>query len=259
MEITLEQLLEGKGPRIKNNEYYPTKYYVEPFIERMKDFTNDFRIQVKLPDQITLTEDKTVNMEDITFNRVWIQAVLPEEFTFDNHDEVVGMIYGIDVRKPVVKLYRGGLNKACTNLCIFDANFVECQDFPPESAINFKSISYLMEQTNTLKVWLEKLHNTYFNCNDYNINESLGKWIRNSIDKSYDSGFGKVKIASSTPIDAYKLLFKDENSDYFVKGETTSMFNIYNAFTQLITHDKGRDIMNKCEKTLLLKRILDID
>ena len=37
------------------------------------------------------------------------------------------------------------------------------------------------------------------------------------------------------------------------------MFNIYNAFTQLITHDKGRDIMNKCEKTLLLKRILDID
>ena len=32
-------------------------------------------------------------------------------------DEVVGLVYGLDVRKPVVKIYRGGLNRACTNLC----------------------------------------------------------------------------------------------------------------------------------------------
>ena len=123
--------------------------------------------------------------------------------------------------------------------------------------ISFKE--YLMEQTNTLKVWLEKLHNTYFNCNDYNINESLGKWIRNTISDSYNSGFGKVKIASSIPIDVYKSLCVDENSPYYVGiDNSTDMFNIYNAFTQLITNDGGRDIINKCEKTLLLKSILDL-
>ena len=172
---------------------------------------------------------------------------------------MVGLVYGLDVRKPVVKLYRGGLNLACTNLCIFSPSFLNIQEINPGSAIDFKPIDYILEQTCDIKLWLDKLHNIKFECTPQNINNNLGKWIRNTISDSYNSGFGKVKIASSTPIDAYKLLFKDENSDYFVKGETTSMFNIYNAFTQLITHDKGRDIMNKCEKTLLLKRILDID
>ena len=36
------------------------------------------------------------------------------------------------------------------------------------------------------------------------------------------------------------------------------MFNVYNAFTELISNDKDKDIMNKVEKTLLLKRILDV-
>ena len=35
------------------------------------------------------------------------------------------------------------------------------------------------------------------------------------------------------------------------------MFNIYNAWTQVITNDK-RDIINKAEKTLLIGNILGI-
>ena len=40
MEITIDELLAGKGTRIKNNEYFPTAGYVEPFLERMYKFTN---------------------------------------------------------------------------------------------------------------------------------------------------------------------------------------------------------------------------
>ena len=65
-------------------------------------------------------------------------------------------------------------------------------------------------------------------------------------------------MATSSAIDAYKLLYEKEDSPYFVpKGTTTDMFNIYNAWTQVITDDK-KDIINKSEKTLLVGNILGI-
>ena len=79
MEITLDELLKGKGTIIKNKEYLSTEAYVTPFLERMSKFTNDFRVQVKLPDQVTLTKDNDVRLEDQTYNRVWIQGILPDE------------------------------------------------------------------------------------------------------------------------------------------------------------------------------------
>ena len=86
MELTLEEVLKGKATRIKNNEFFPTAAYVEPFIEKMSKFTSDFRIQAILPDQITKTDNGGIDYDDITYNRVWIQAVMPKEYSFDNHD-----------------------------------------------------------------------------------------------------------------------------------------------------------------------------
>ena len=120
MHVTLDQLLSGKATQIKDRNYFPTRAYVEPFLETMSKFTSDFRVQVKVPDQITRTVDGNVNTDDITYNRVLIEAVMPDEYAWDNHDEVIGFLYGLDVRKPIVKMYRGGLNRACTNLCVFD-------------------------------------------------------------------------------------------------------------------------------------------
>lgn len=256
MEITVNELLKGKATKIKKNEYLKTEAYVSPFLEKMSKFTNDFRIQVKLPDQITKTKDGDIDMDDVTYNRVWIQAVMPDEYTFDNHQEVVGMVYGLDTRKPVVKIYRGGLNMACTNLCVFNPSFLNVQDLEPEKAINFRCINTLMEQTNDLKVWLDKLHSTEFMLNPENINESMGKWINNCWDTAWNKGYGTVKVSDSLVLGASKLLFRDEDSDYFVGNDkSTDMFTVYNAFTQMITDDK-KDIMNKFEKTYLIKDIL---
>lgn len=259
MEITIPELLKGKATLIKDREYFETERYVAPFLERMSKFTDDFRVQVKLPDQITKTKDGGIDTDDITYNRVWIQAVMPQEYSFDNHDEVVGLIYGLDVRKPVVKIYRGGLNRACTNLCVFNPSFLNVQDLDPTKPINYKPVTTLMEQTNDIKVFLEKLHNTEFDRTDELIERNLGMWVRNSIGMSYDTGYGKVKLATSTPVDAYKLMFEDKKSDYYIKeDEPVNMFTVYNAFTQLISNDGGKDIMNKVEKTLLLKDILAV-
>lgn len=259
MELNLNELLKGKATVICGKEYLSAEAYAVPFLERMSKFTKDFRIQAKLPKQMSLTREKDLNAEDTVFNRVWIQAILPEEFSIDNHSEVIGMVYGLDTRKPVAKIYRGALNMACLNLCVFNQSFLNLQEIEPEKPLDFGCIQPLMEQTSTLKVWLDKLKSTEVPYDNRLINETLGMWVRETIACSYNTGFGKVKLSSNTAIDAYKLLYEKKDSPYFVgEGESTSMFNVYNAFTELISNADTRDIVNKVEKTLLLRNILHL-
>ena len=258
MELTLEQALAGKSTCIKGKEYLSTEAYITPFLDRMSKYTDNFIINGIQPDQITLTKDGDINLEDITWNRMWVQAVMPDDAGYDNHDRVVGMVYGLDVRKPVVKFYVGGLNKACCNLCIFSPSFLNVEELEPEKAINFKPIERILSQTDNVKAILEKLSNTEVEYNESIINENLGAWIRKTLNDSFTNQLSKVKLATSSAIDAYKLLYEKEDSPYFVpKGTTTDMFNIYNAWTQVITDDK-KDIINKAEKTLLVGNILGL-
>ena len=140
MELTLEQLLQGKATKIKDKEFFTTKAYVEPFLERMSKFTKNFIINAKPADQVSLTPNGDINFEDVVFNRVWIQAILPDEYAYDNHKRVVSMLYALDSRKPVVKLYTGALNMACLNLCVFNPEALSVAELEPETAINYSFI-----------------------------------------------------------------------------------------------------------------------
>lgn len=254
MEITLNELLQGNATTIKNKEYFPTRAYVEPFLERMSKYTDNFKVQVKLPDQLALDEDNPINI----YNRVVVQAVLPNDLVVDNHSQVVGMVYGLDVRKPVIKFYSGALDSVCTNLCVFSPDQLSCSALEPETAINYKPINNIMDSIEDTVKFIQKLKSTKFDCSYENTSKNLGNWIKQCINVSYDNGFGKVKIAATTPIDAYKLLFEDPDSRYLVKDGITDMYNVYGAFTQIFTDSMKRDIMNVCEKTLLVKQILNI-
>lgn len=256
MEVTLNQLLEGKATRIKNKDYAPTRSYVEPFLERMSKITNDFRVQVKLPDQVTCTSGEGERHDDITYNRVLIQAVLPNKF--DNHQEVIGMVYGLDVRKPLIKIYRGAINCACTNLCIFDPSFLNVQFIEQGKGISYKPVEYLMERESDMQLMLETLHNTEWNGSVQNIESNLGRWIRSALLSEYENGYGKIKLGTDIVIKAYSSMFVDQESPYYIgEGNNVDMFTVYNAFTELISNDNGKDIMNKCEKTILLRQILN--
>lgn len=256
MVLTIDELLKGKATKIKNKEYFSTEQYITPFLEKMSKFTDNFLVQAKLPDQISYTQDGEINTDDLVYNRVWIQAVLPYDIAFDNHKQTVGLVYGLDVRKPVVKLYKGGLNMACTNLCVFSPEYLNIQELAPETPIDYRPVKYIMDQTLDIANTLKKLQSIEIPYIEQDIDENLGHWIREAMKLSYDNGFGKVKIASTLPIDAYKLLYEKKDSPYYVqKGHNCTMFDVYNAMTQVITDDT-RDIVNKVEKTLLLKDIL---
>lgn len=252
--MTLDELYVGKPTKIKNAEYYSTKDYVDPFIQEMSKYTDHFEIQAKLPQQITQSE----KLDDVTYNRVWVQAVMPEQYQWDNHTEVIGFLYGLDIRKPVVKIYRGGLNMACTNLCVFDPSFIQIQELEPAKAIDYNPIHNLMEQTSDLKNWITTLKSTYWERTIPIIENNLGKWVRNTINQSCNLGYGKVKLSSKDVIDAYKHLFIDTTNEYYIpEDRDVDMFTVYNAFTDIITNDGNKDIINKAEKTLLVKSILD--
>ncbi len=254
MELTINELLQGKPTIIKDKEYFSTEQYVTPFLERMSKFTDNFIIQAKTPNQISLTEKE----KDVIFNRVWIQAVLPDEYAFENHKESISLLYALDTRKPVVKIFRNALNSACLNMCVWNPDFMSVQELEPERPIKYKSLDRLLELTDNTKSILTNLSNTEVPYNTEYINEMLGSWIRKSMNLHYDNGFGKVKLATSSSIDAYKLLYEDDKSQYYVKpGNSTSMFNVYNAHTQVLTNDT-RDIVNKFEKCYLIGRILGI-
>ena len=255
MELTVEQLLQGKATKIKEKEFFTTKAYVEPFFDRMSKYTEEFIINVKPADQISLTPSGEVNFDDIVYNRVWIQAVLPDEYAYENHKRVMSMLYALDTRKPVVKMYTGALNMACLNLCVFNPDALNVAELEPITAINYSPINLLMGMNDTIKSTLEKLDKMIFNRNE--IYEDLGLWIDRCITSKFNSGFGTVKITESAPINVYKDLFYNEDSNYYTKGEEVDGFTVYNAFTDLITQDK-KDLVNKFEKTILIKEIMDI-
>ena len=261
-EITLNELLAGKATRIKNKDYFPTAAYVEPFLERVGKLTKEFRIQIQLPKQVTYTASGDINTEDITYNRVLIEGVLSDKYNFngDAHRPVLGMVYGIDVRKPVVKFFKGQERMSCTNLCVFSPELLNCQDLESETAVDYKPLERIIEQTDDTAVWMKKIIESEFDSSVQNVNESLGRWVRNCINMSYNNHYGKAKLAVSTPIDAYKFLFEKEDSDYYagIDSGNISMYQVYNAFTQVLTDGMNKDPFNIFEKTLLLKDILSL-
>ena len=256
MELTIDQLLRGKATRIKDKEYFTTEQYVVPFLERMSKFTNDFIIQAKPADQISLTIDGDVNFEDIIYNRVNIEAVLTNEYCFEGHKQVVGFVYALDTRKPVVKEYMGGLRTACLNLCTFNPAALSVQELEPEKAINYGFLNHCLEMADDMGAKLRMLSDMEIN-RDKMYNE-LGLQIDRCINYKFHNDFGTIKLPESLPIEVYKNLFYNEKSDYYTTDSIVSGFDVYQAYTDIICNGKSKDLVNRFEKTLLVSRILGI-
>lgn len=258
MDVTLAQLFAGKATRIKEKEYFSTEQYVTPFLDRMSKYTDKFEIQVKPADQISLNNTGEVDFENIVYNRVWVEAQLPGEYAMQGHTQSVSLLYALDTRKPVYKIFKNTVRQACLNMCVFSPELLSVRELEPEAAMDYTFVNQVMELTDNTRAMLENLSNNYIKRNE--LFDNLGHWVDNCISSKFNSGFGTVKLAESTAIDAYKQLVIDEKSDYFTPaGEDICMFNAYNAFTDIITHDKGRDIVNKYEKIYLVKDILGLN
>lgn len=256
MQTTINDLLKGKPTQIKDNNYLATKEYVQPFLDLMSKYTNNFKVKVILPSQITYDSDDKTDTKDITYNRVLIEAVLPKENTIDDHDEVIGFLYGLDIKTPIAKIYRGYLNRACTNLSVFNPAWIKVQEIKPLHKLNYK-VDDLLNYTNDFDVKLKKLKSNYINRKD--LKNELGKWIDYCLIGEYKHDDYNVKISPNLAIKGYKSLILDEYSPYFLQpDEDPSQFKIHEAMTQVITDDK-KDIISHFEKTLMVNDMLNFN
>lgn len=256
MDLTIDQLLQGKATRIKEREYFSTKQYVEPFLERMSKYTDEFIIQAKPADQISLTPNGDVNFEDIIYNRVNIEAVLPNEYCYEGHKQVVGFVYALDTRKPVVKEYMGGLRTACLNLCTFNPAALSVQELAPESAIDYSFLNNCISIADNMGMKLREL--SELEISRKQMYSELGMQIDRCINTKYHNDFGSIKLTESLPIEVYKNLFYNDKSDYYTQDDVVSGFDVYQAYTDIICNGKSKDLVNRFEKTLLVSRILGI-
>jgi len=257
LELSLDELYKGKATMIKDKKYFSTKNYVEPFIDRVdKMCQGNFIVKAQPASQISLSPDGSIDLEDTVFNRVWIQGILPTEYAYENHKQSINLLYALDTRKPLVKIFKNTLNMACLNMCVFSPEHLAVQELVPESAIDYSYTNAIMQMTDDTKIKLEQL--AAMNYDRATIIDELGMWIDKCLTQKFISNFGTVKLPESLPIEAYKSLVYDEKSPYYTEEESLNGFTIYNAFTDLITNDKGKDIVNKFEKIMLVSQIMGI-
>lgn len=258
MRINREDLLKGKATIIKNKSFGSTKSYVDPFFKLMDPLDPEYEIDVIPPSQLTVIGEDT----DVTYNRVYIKAILNEDHSIkieindktEIFDKVIGMIYGLDVKVPIIKFYKGFIRRNDSSLFAL-SEYLNIQEINDEDILDYEVITN-WEENDEYKSALSRLIHTKINRSQ---KEALvGKWIHKSLTEEYLSGFSKTKLTKSSIVDVYRNTFIDESSDYFVGyEEEIDKHSIYFAFGELIKNEK--DILNKFEKTLIVNRILEVN
>lgn len=182
---------------------------------------------------------------------------MPDEHTIDDHDECYGIVYGLDVKTPVYKVYRGYLNRACTNLCVFDPQWQQVYELKPGENFTY-SITNLMELVSNFETKIKHMKSTYLSSDPTERHRLLGNMIEKSTLIEHRNVGGKIKISNSMVINAYESVYLDSESKYYIaNGQESTLFNYHNAFTQIIRDDK-KDILNRFEKSLLINNLFGL-
>lgn len=238
MEITLSELLKGKPTVIKGKEFLATKDYVQTFIDEMSVFTKKFIVNVQEPPQIILTNAE----RETTYNRVWIQAIMPESYNIENLNEIYHFIYGLDTRIPVYKIFRS------YGSCVFDAECLTINKIEGETAPVY-SIKPIMECTNNILPIIQQMKHSFLETEEKH--KTLGELIEKAMLYEYNNIGGKTKLSPNMVIKAYECVYMDSFSKYYVgKTEQSSVWNYFSAFTDLI--DDKKDLINFFEKNHLV-------
>lgn len=242
MEITIDALSLGKPTVIKDKEFLSTKEYTDWFIKEMSQYTNRFITKVQVPNQMTLTKDS----EDVTYNKVWIQAIMPNPI--EGLLEVYGFVYALDVKTPVYKIYRAFLDPDTLNTVVFNQDWIECFNLESNEPINC-SLENLRQKYINIKPKLSKLKGHYISEESENLHKLLGEFIDKVLVYDYKYIGGKVKLSTNNIINAYQKTFSD-----LTKGINDKMF--YDAICNEINDNK--DITNIFEKTILVGTLFDL-
>lgn len=256
----LKTVLTGSATTIKNKEYLSAKAYIEPFVERLKPYTSNIICHVKLADQLSYDEKGV----DTIYNKVLIMGIFPDDKDVSvnrngkviSYHRVVCMSYALDVKTPICKFYTGVIDPDLV-FYAFGGNCIHIQKIEPDTAIDYTSVQTIID--NGLKDNCQFIldQNVSRSISKDKMNENLGNWIDFAIKKEYINDSGRIKLSTNIPIEAYKSLIINRDSDYFVDGDEIPMPEILKSFLIQISED-DKDLINRYEKTQLINQLLKL-
>lgn len=181
---------------------------------------------------------------------------MPSKCDVEEYHEVYGLVYALDVRVPLYKVYRAYINSENQNLCVFDPNWIQVHELKPGEKFKY-SISTLMSMTSNFNVRLAKSKHTFISLEEKDNHELLGRLIERSLLYEYKTIGGKVKLSPGDVVKTYESIFHDPSSKYYLgENKGCSLFHYQNALCSFITDNK--DIVNRFEKTLLVEMLFDL-
>jgi len=245
-DLTLDNVLQSKVYVKPNSSisFGTPKEYLEPFVELFdKETAPIFRL--KVADPVINAEDS--GLRNIAYPRVMIEADLGE--SIEGFKSVVGLVYALDLQKPVVKIYSGYNVQSCINLTIFNTDNLAQQEILGDyKKLYEKASGFIQNKTAEaieFKETLTKLQTTFLS--ESQLNQLIGKMIREA---------SKLRLGTTPIMQATKML-DDNSSQYYVRPDgqfSCSKFNVYNAVTHSITN--SNDIVDRAIKTIQLSQLI---
>ncbi len=247
MALSLQDVLSSKI-YIKNDGAIPfqsPEAYITPFLESVQRLNPTFTVDVSGRTANKNTDSDSVNE---SFARIKIEAKLPIEYNVDEHDSVIGMVYGLDTLKPIMKIYSGRNAWACTNLAVFRADHLhQVEMLQGITSIYEKSKTYSEQVTDHIEHFARRIKEMKDKqLVGRQVDEAIGGLIRKSIQN---------KMVGTTPIMSAAQALYDKSSVYSLRDDRTTEWNLFSAVTQYIT-DKV-DIIDKPTKTLYVHNMFE--
>ena len=178
--------------------------------------------------------------------------------TVNGFAETYNLVYALDVRKPVYKLFRAFKDRKTGNLFVFNSQWLNVYELKPNTPfVEFDNVvKNLMEMTDDSEIRFNRLNRETLSSDSKKRQQELGFLIENSMFYEYCNKGGKVKLAPAMVLKAYQNVYINSSSRNYVSDtEECTLFNYLDAFSTLITED-SKDIVNRFEKSALALQIL---
>lgn len=225
--MTVKDVLESKIYVNESNNitFGSPKDYLMPFVDTVGE-----------DNLIVIGSDKVVNKnEDGTENVSYARVRIEKRYDASKLDDigdfnpVVGLIYALDISKPVIKVYAGLNAVACNNLNVFNAEHL----FQVDLLSNYKlAYNYAKEY----KSGIEELIESYFRrISDMKNRMLTVEEYQDIVGMVLRRGVRDNSIGTTPIVKAVKLLEDKQSNYYFHREGNNNLWNIYNASTDYIS------------------------
>lgn len=183
---------------------------------------------------------------------------MPTKCDVDGYAETINLVYGLDIRQPVYKIFKAYKDRKSCNLYCFDSRWLSVYELKPgEKFVNLEPIiKNLFEMVDDSNIRFKKMNTEFFSSDIEEKHTTLGDLIEKSMLYEYYGKGGKVKLAPPIILKAFQNIYMNTSSKYYVKDtEECSLFDYANAILTLITDEN--DIINPFEKSYLCLQLFD--